>query len=183
MKQVQLFMLSILFIPISAAGQTAQKDTKTEIGNSWKLINENGYSIQYPHNWDLDKSGQMGMNFILLSKQTSPQDRFRENVNLLIQKLAGQNIDLNKYVEVTEGQIKTMVTHSNVLESKRLNANAKTFHKIVYTGEQGEFNFKFEQYYWIQDEKAYVLTLTCEAEQFDTYRETGEKILNSFMLK
>lgn len=177
MKRIQLCLLLTLFMSISAYGQTAQRE------NHGKSINENGYSIQYPDSWDLDKSGQMGMSFILLSKQTSQQDKFRENVNLLIQNLTGQNIDLNKFVEVSEHQIRTMLTKGSLQESKRLNVNGVTFHKIIYTSEQGAFNFKFEQYYWINEEKAYVLTLTCEADQFDNYQETGEKILNSFRLE
>ena len=120
---------------------------------------------------------------MILSKQVTPTDPFRENVNLLIQNLAGYNVTLDQFVDVTKEQIKTMITNSNLVESKRHSENGKTFHKIIYTGDQGVMKFKFQQYYWIQNEKAYILTFTCEAGQFDVYRETGEKIMNSFRLK
>lgn len=180
MKQIQLLGLSLLILSLTACGQSEQKKVQKVIENNWKTITENGYSIQYPETWDLDKSGQMGMSFILLSKKSSPQDKFRENINLMIQDLKGMNIDLNKYNEISEGQIKTMITNSNLLESKRVKANDNEFQKVIYSGDEGIYKLKFEQYYWVKNGKAYVLTLTCELDQFDAYKTTGEKILNSF---
>lgn len=186
MKQFQflgLTLLFVVFVGLIACGQTTQNNTGNEIEKGWKVLDEGIYSIQYPENWDLDKSGKVGMNFILLSKQTSSQDQFRDNVNLLLQDIQGQNINLDKFVEISEGQIKTMLTNGNLIESKRLSANGSEFQKVIFTSDQGDYNLKFEQYYWVKNGKAYVLTLTCELEQFETYRTTGEKILNSFNLK
>ena len=182
MKQTQLLALTFMVFILMACGQKSQKNAANKTENGWKELSESNYSIQYPDNWELNKSGQMGMSFIILSKQTSPQDQFRENVNLLIQNLQGQPINLDQYVEISEGQVKTMLTNGNLIESKRLNVNGSEFHKIIYTGDQGIYKLKFEQYYWVKNEQAYILTLTCELNQFDTYRITGEKILNSFRL-
>jgi hypothetical protein len=182
MNKIKILLLCTV-VSISAFAQTTQKDPQPTTENSWKLIDENGYSIQYPGSWDVDKSGARGMSFMILSKQTSPQDQFRENVNLLIQDLTGQNINLEKFVEISEGQIKTMVTASNIIENKTMNSNGTKYQRVVYSGELNQFRFKFQQYYWIVNEKAYILTLTCEEGQFDTYHETGEKIMNSFRFK
>jgi hypothetical protein len=170
-------------ITFSAFGQTAQRNSQPTIEATWKSIDENGYSIQYPDSWDVDKSGTMGMSFMILSKLTSPQDQFRENVNLLIQDLTGQNINLEKFVEISQSQIKTMVVSGNILENKTLNSGGKEYQRVVYSGDLNQFKFKFQQYYWVIQDKAYILTLTCEAAQFDAYHETGEKIMNSFRLK
>lgn len=183
MKQIQLLALTYLFLSLMACGQTAQKNTEKETENGWKALSEINYYIQYPESWDIDKSGQMGTSVILLSKQSSQPDQFRENVNLIIQDLQGQIINLDKYVEISEGQIKTMITNGNLIESKRLSENGSEFQKVIYTGDQGAYKLKFEQYYWIKNGKAYVLTLTCELEQFEKYKVTGEKVLNSFRLK
>jgi hypothetical protein len=176
-----LFFFAI--ISLTSFGQTAQKTSQPEIEGSWKSIDENGYSIQYPDSWDVDKSGTMGMSFMIFSKQTSSQDQFRENVNLLIQDLTGQNINLKKFVELSESQIKTMVVNGNVLENKTLNSGGREYQRVVYSGDLNQLKFKFQQYYWVIQDKAYILTFTCEAGQFDTYHETGEKIMNSFIFK
>jgi hypothetical protein len=183
MKQIGLFGLTAILLSLIACGETTQKNVESVIPAGWKTMDESGFSIQYPDSFELNKSGQMGMTFILLSKQTSPQDLFRENVNLIIQDLAGQNINLDRYVEISEGQIKTMITNGNIIDSKRIKTSDSEFQKVIFTGTQGQFNLKFEQYYWIVKQKAYVLTMTCEINQFDNYKEIGEKIMNSFRIK
>ena len=172
MKQLLLLGTLILTVNIFLFGQT--KD--------WNSLNKKDYSINYPKDWELNESRQMGTSFILFSPLSSQQDRFRENVNLVIQDLKGYNIDLEKYVEISEGQIKTIVTDGKIIESKRISNQSQNYHKVIYKGKQGAFNLKFEQYYWVIRDKSYVLTLTCEENQFDYYKVVGEKILNSFKL-
>lgn len=183
MKQITLLVFTSLFIASFAIGQTANNSMATANQNNWKTLDESGYSVQYPTSWELNRSGQMGTSFMILAQLSSAQDKFRENVNLIIQDLTGQNIDLNRYVEISEGQVKSMGASANLLESKRLNSKGKNFQKVVYTLNQGLYNLTIEQYYWVEKEKAYVLTLTCETAEFAKYKEIGERILNSFKLK
>ncbi len=187
MKKLHLLGYFALMLAFVACGQSSQKETKTEVNTAiqknWKSLDESDYSIQYPDTFEIDKSGQMGMSFILLSKQTSQQDLFRENVNLLIQDLRGQNINLDKYVEISESQIKTMITEGNLLESKRLTDKNKEFQRVIYTGKQGQFEFKWLQFFWVENKKAYILTFTCELNQFENYVSVGEEIMKSFVIK
>ncbi len=182
MNQFKLLGLTSLFISLLSSGQTINRNPQMN-QKEWNILDESGYSIQYPTNWELNKSGQMGTSFYLFSRQTSEKDQFRENISLIIQDLTGMNIDLGKYVEISEGQIKTMITSGVIVESKRQKSGDYDFQKILFTGKQGIFDLKFEQYYFVDKQKAYVLTLTCEINEFDQYKETGEKILNSFKLK
>ncbi len=141
------------------------------------------FSVQYPQDWELDDSGKMGTSFILFSAVASDKDSFRENVNLIIQDLTSLNLDLDKYVEISESQIKTMITDGKIMKSERITSGANQYHKVIYTGKQGDRKLQFEQYYWVINNEAYVLTLTCEKSQFSAYQEVGERILNSFQIK
>lgn len=180
MKQMKFLGIAILLISLNSCGQSTKKNELTTKPNGWKTMNENGYSIQYPESWDLNKSRQMGMSFIILSKLASKQDKFKENVNLMIQDLTGQNINLDRYVQISEGQISTMLTNVKFTESHRLNENNSEFHKFIYTADQGIYKLKTEQYLWLKNEKAYILTLSCEVDQYEKYKKIGEQILNSF---
>ncbi|NQX81349.1 MAG: hypothetical protein HRT66_05065 [Flavobacteriaceae bacterium] len=173
MNKLRLTVILFIITNLTVFGQS----------NEWDSLNEKDYSIQYPEKWDLNKSGQMGTSFILFSQLTSKNDKFKENVNLIIQDLTGHNIDLNKYVEISEGQIKTMITDGNIISSNRIKNKVTEFQKVIYTGKQGIFNLKFEQYYWVQHDKAYVLTLTCEVNEFKNFKDIGEKMLDSFKIK
>lgn len=157
--------------------------TPSAADSKWLKLNDNQFSIQYPEDWDLDSSKQMGTSFILFSPPESEKDTFKENINLIIQDLNGMNIDLDRFAELSLGQIKSMVTNSAVLESKKIKKGNTEFHRIIYTGDQGVFHLQFEQYYFIQQEKAYVLTFTSEMNSFLHFKVIGEKILNSFLPK
>ena len=190
MRQLQLLGLSTMILAFVACGQTSQKEVKTEVKaetpeapENWKLLDEPEYSIQYPDTFELNKPEQSTGSFTLFSKQTSPQDLFRENINLVIEDLTGQNIDLDRYAEISEGQIKAVLTDANIIESNRMFNGNGEYHKLVYTGSSGQFNFKWNQYYWIKKHKAYVLTFTCLASQYDKYVSVGEEIIKTFTIK
>jgi hypothetical protein len=177
-------LTTLLLFTFIACGQTKESNDKAkEAKPNWKTLDGIDYSIQYQADWELNKSGQMGTTFILFSPLETSQDKFRDNVNLLIQDLSGHNLDLNKYAKISEGQVKTMITNSTLIESKRIKTGSVEYHRMIYTGDQGMFHLKFEQFYWVKNEKAYVLTLTCEQDKFSDFKEVGEAILNSFSFK
>ena len=176
--------IPFLLLSVTVFGQSSIKETgnKTKL-NDWKTFDQAAYTIQYPSTWELNQSEQMGTSFILFSPLESEKDQFKENVNLLIQDLAGYHVDLNEYTEITEGQIKTMVTNAILRESVRVKNDKGEYHKLIYSGDQGIFHLTYEQYYWVMNDKAFILTFTCEQNKFVQMADTGEKILNSFKLK
>jgi hypothetical protein len=183
MKQIKLPLVLALFLFIAACGLTTNNHIPSEIPNGWKLLDNKHCFIQYPEDWEPDSSGQMGTEFILFSRKSTVQDQFRENVNFMLQDLKGLDIDLKKFADISEMQIHTMVMNGKIIESKLLGRGTTQCYKMIYTGDMGGNNLKFEQFYWVRNGKAWILTLTCEATQFDQYKQIGEKILKSFRLK
>lgn len=185
MTKFQAFFF--LLVPLFACSQTTTKqvsDAKnTTINSNWKTFDQPYYSIQYPSSWNLNQNGQMGTSFIILSPKESEQDKFSENVNLIIQDLTGKDIDLDKYTKISEEQVKTLLTNSVIIESKSFKKDNAEYRKFIYTADQGIFHLKTEQYYWVVKEKAYVLTFTSEQNKYVDYVEIGEKIMNSFIIK
>ncbi len=175
MKIISASLLVLLF----CTNVKSQPNRET----GWLNLKEKSYSLKYPNNWELDQSGQSNTSFILLSVLEVAEDLFRENINLIIQDLSGKNIDLAKYTEISEGQIKTMMLNSKIIESELVKTKSGEHYKIIYAGDQNNFHLKFEQYYWVQNNKAYILTFTSEESKFANYKEVAEKILNSFVIK
>lgn len=105
---------------------------------------------------------------------------FRDNLNFIIQDLKGQNIDLNKFAEISVEQIKQFITNSKILQSE---TSAGPKHKIVYSGSQGQLNLKWQQYYWVKNEKAYILTFTADQLSFDKQMAEVNSIMDSFKIK
>ena len=185
MNKIQIVIILIFSISTIVWGQspTDQSESSVKEKIEWKTLTEENYQIEYPGNWEFKDGEQMSAKFFLLSPLSSESDDFKENVNLIVQDLTGYDLSLDQFVELSEGQIKTMMTDGKIHLSERKTKNEQEYQKIIYTGKQGITNLKFEQLYFVINNKAYVLTLTCKEQEFDHYQETGEKILNSFEIK
>lgn len=181
MKQFQVLVIPILFFSLFVNGQTTSLNSVLQKG--WETFNDSNYSISYPENWEFNTNVQEGINFMILSRLSSSTDLFRENINLITQDLGGRNIALETYVEISESQVKKLIPNSNLIESSKKKKNGLEYQKVLYTGDQGGYKLKFEQYCWIKNGKAYVLTFTSEKDQFEDFKDVGEKILNSFSFK
>ncbi|MFT6715647.1 MAG: hypothetical protein ACJA0Q_000274 [Saprospiraceae bacterium] len=161
----------LLAVPLFAGSQ----DNKTQTTDL--------YEISFPHSWITDTSKVMGTDLILFSPLVGKNDVFRENVNILVQDLSAYDLSLDQYVDISVNQINTLITDSKIELNERVKGINGDFYKIIYTGKQGKLNLKFEQYFWLVKKTAYVLTFTCEVDQFSKYQQVGEQILNSFKLK
>lgn len=144
----------------------------------WANFEKDNFSIDYPKDWSLDTSGQMNSQFLLFSK-VEENDTFRENVNLIIQDLKGQDMTLKSFIKLSENQITSMVENGKIIESE----NHGSYQSVIWSGFISGYNLKFKQFLFIKDEKANVLTFTALETTFDAYIETGAKILDSFKLK
>src|SRR5690242_3136564 len=128
-------LLSLLLISVLSFTVRAQ-NTQSE----WKVFNDPAYSIQYPANWTLDKTGTQGVALVINSDPTSMTD-FRESVNLIVHDLRGTTINLDKLVKQSESTFPSTVANYKLIESTRLKG-AGDYHKIVFTGDQGNLNLK-----------------------------------------
>jgi hypothetical protein len=184
---IKILLTTAVLLTLISCGQSTTSEEKEEAKiqriAGWELLEEEDYWIQYPKDWELSQSGQMGTKFMLFSAMENDEDKFRENVNLISQDLGSNTVDLDQYTEISEKQIKTMMTNCTVYESKRMKNARGEYQKLIYAADQGTFRLKFEQYYWIENDFAYVLTLTCEESTFSSFKEIGEKIMNTFSLR
>jgi len=169
--KIILFVFTFLYLTVASA------QTK------WKNIETDQYKISYPGDWSKTKNGYMNTELFIFSQADSDSDNFRENVNLIIQNLHGLNMTMDKFVEISEQQVKTMFTDAKIIVSERLKNNNIPYHRLVYQARQGKFQLKFVQYFFIFKQKAFILTFTSEKAQFDNYYPVAKKILNSFRIK
>ena len=148
--------------------------------NSTETITKNGYTISYSSDLKLDESGKQGSEFLLFTKRTDSEDNFLENINLIIQKLDSQNLDLNKFVEISENEIET---NGKLITSERIKKDNSEFQKLTFSAHLNNFNLKFIQYIFFDNDKAYVLTFTAEENKFEKYSAFMEKIMLTFEIR
>jgi hypothetical protein len=182
MKTISLLTL-LLFSTMPLLAQPSKSKAKEKPKVEWLSYETEDFAIQYPSNWRLMEENSLGALFFLFSPADSVGDPFSENVNLIQQDLSGMNLDLDAYTDLSVRQIESLLPESEILENARLEKNGQPYQKLIYAGMQGENLLQFEQYYWVMEETAYVLTLTCYQSSFAAFQPVGERILDSFVLK
>lgn len=155
--------------------------TQTTTPKDWKHYGTRTFSIEYPANWKLNENPQAGVLFNILAPTDTEKDDFRENVNLITQDLSNQPMTLNEFVQLSEKQINAMGNIAILLSSKRIKTDKGEFHKLYYNYKPTPFQLTIEQFIWIKNGKAYILTFTAEMEAYVKYREMSQQILNSFV--
>ena len=163
------------------------------VTTNWKTLNRNNYTLKYPQTWELQQSENtesgtvispnVRYQFAVLSQLESNQDKFRENVNLVIEDLNGRTVDLATYSQVAADQLKLRMKNCKILEHKITNKGSRQYDKIVWTWDYETVPLKLEQYAWLLDGKVYILTFTIEQSKFSQFQQIGEKILNTFVFK
>jgi hypothetical protein len=189
--------LTLLSCLVYGAISTERAVGKIAIASNWKKIDRVDYSIRYPANWDLQQKedrtpgAPLLYPFTVLSPLESPTDKFRENINLVVEQLKGRtidgvdgkNINLEKYAELSTNQLKLGMRNFQSIETKKIDNSRHKYYQTIFTWDSDPFKLKVEQYYWVANGKAYVLTFTSERDKFAKFRGTGEKILNTFAIK
>ena len=141
------------------------------------------FIIRYPASWQTDDSKKLGAELFLFSPLETDNDKFRENVNILIQDLKGQGIDLAKYKEITDKQLADFGTNGKLYESVIDNTGNIPVYRISYMMVQQGFRLRIISKCFIKNQKAYLVTFTSEFEKFDKYESEAKQIIETFEVK
>jgi len=176
MKNVFIIAISFVFVLFMSCNK------KAEFPADWKMYEEKEYSIHYPDSFKLDQSEMMGSEFSILF-ESETEGEYPENINLTVENLPGSDINLDMYAGIAVPQIESEVVDGNVTENITIEVNGEECQKVVFTGKFEKYSLKWQQYCWIKNYKAYVLTFTSDADEFDENIGVGQMIMNSFILK
>lgn len=177
-KTIIPVILSLLLI--ISCGRNSQP-----LEEGWKQHTDEKYSVQYPSDWEFDEPDREELIFTIQSPLSSDSDQFRENVSLVFQDLTGMEVTLDQYTVISLNQFKRIISNGKIIESSRYSANGTEFQKVIFLTQQdtGSNKLQVEQRYYLQDKAALILSFACDSSELVNFKETGEKILNSFRLE
>lgn len=156
----------------------AQGSTKEDV----QKYADKGFTITYPRHWKNDTSGKMGTACFIYAPADDSTDKFRENVNILIQDLKGMNIELEQYKEITEKQLSVYYPDSKIEESEIRGEGVERSYTIRYSFSNQGLDLNILTICFINNEKAFLATLTVERKRYEKYKKIGEDCLSSFRL-
>lgn len=142
--------------------------------------NEQEFSIEVPNTWELNTESEQGPLFIIFTPSDDSNDRFSDNINLVIQDVRGTNVDLQYYVEYSRTQIQKMIEGFEIIGEEYQEIADLPSYSFEYFGTQNGMKIKFRQHFWLIDEIAYVLTLTIENSKLDFHEKSMKAIMDTF---
>ena len=157
--------------------------TITTTAQEFKTLDTSVYSIQYPDDWKYSDYNSDNGNFMLYTELEGEDDRFSDNVNLVIQDIEGMGYDLASFTKISESQVEAYIENPKIISSDLYEKDGKSYQRLVFQGSMNGFDLKFVQQFYITPTKSYVLTFTSEQNQYEKYAKNASYILESFTLK
>lgn len=155
---------------------------QTQVPNTWLTLDKADYRISYPPEWSLQDPGSINALFFLFSPLQDGTDKFRDNVNLMVEPLDSSMV-WDSLLQQSLEQIKMLITNVQIISDNPQERDGMLWHRRVYTGQVGIFELQFEQHYWLAGDRLFVLTLTAETKSPPALHELGRQVLGTFALK
>jgi hypothetical protein len=134
MKNIITSLLLIIFISCSSFNWSTYTDKA------------NKFSIQYPNDWSKEIRGN---STIFLSPLNGSGDRFKENVNLMLQDLSQQPVTLEHYTDITKESVIANLGKQAIVSLKDATIQGIAAKEIVYNMNMNGNNLRIKQYWFI----------------------------------
>lgn len=170
------FILTVLLL-VACGSQEKAKDENT------LLIDRPAYSISFPKTWDPGISENSAVDLLMKTPPENANDRFMENVNVLIQETGTMKLSLEEYADISEKQLKQVIHSSQVLKKNIFKHNGVKCLELAYDAHQEDFDLAYLQRVYLHKDKAFILTFTAEKNSYNRFEKDVKVIFDSFKLK
>ncbi|MCL6613224.1 MAG: hypothetical protein K6U03_01165 [Firmicutes bacterium] len=168
-----LIIIILINIPITGADE-----------DQLALYQNKKYQIEalYPKSWEIAEE-TFGVQVMFISPFENSDDKFRENVNIVIKELEQTAADLEAISQASIEQISQLITDFKLISYEKVQFSGYESRLIIYSGKQGIFKLKFLQVLVIRNNILYVITFTAQEEAFNRYLPAATTIIDSFKIK
>ena len=136
------------------------------------------FTITAPTSWE-KAEGKMGMTVVFVEPLAGASDTFRENVNVVVEKLpAGMGLD--GYVKACNEALAKMMTNFKEVSSARVKLGENDAQRNVYQHKMGVYDLKVLGYFVVHGGWAYILTCTATVDEYDNHEPAFEDICKTF---
>ncbi len=151
------------------------------IGASAYFLLRKDYTLTCPDSWE-KKTDYMGTDVIYLSPLEDSNDEFRENVNVIVEKLPS-NMGLNQYVDISLKNAGKMLTDYRNLENSAVQLNGLDAQRIVSIYRMGDMRICALSYVIVKGRKAYTITCTALDSTYEKYKQQFEDICGTMKVR
>jgi hypothetical protein len=143
-------------------------------------VTRDDYSIKFPPDWEVG-AGWTDEDVYALAPTDHRDDLFHENVNVLVDDEIG-GLDLDEYYNLSVNGLRMLATDFKMEKSGETELGGIKAKHLTFLHRSGVYSFKVLQYLMIAGHKAYVITCTATAQEFEQYEPNFKQIAESFRL-
>lgn len=183
MKYLLVFtlMLSATFVSAQVTKDTlstTKKDTAKVAAPIINYLKKSAYQIIVPSGWKSDPNcPEKNCTLTAPGDTIGPYDSYTESINIVFENLSSKSYTVDQYADFSKGYLPKVVKGFKVLERKKLKPNVIM---MVYTGEKNSFPQTWRQYYYVKNQKVYIVTFACEPHKYAYYLPIVTESLASF---
>jgi hypothetical protein len=190
-----LFLALVFFIAPVSYAQKAVKPTavvkaipaeNTAVPQNWLSYTDtaNNITVKYPGDWTL-KTSNPKVVFVLTSPLENNDDKFRENINLIVRSLpgGGEGVTLKDISDAVESKIPQAVDNFKLQYSKTVKWQGADAKEVSYGGNDKSSGtaINFIQRIAINQGRMVVVTYTCAGGKDDIYKATALQVINGIV--
>ena len=164
---------------LAASHSGGTSDTSTDWLTYSNSNSDCGFVMSYPSEWTKQEEW-MGTVVVFLSPKDGTSDAGQENVNVVVEDLTANPMSLSEYWDLSLNQISKFITDCNVIESSGTTVAGKPASRVVFTGQQGQYQLKYMQICTIRNNSAYTITYTSEVAKYADYVDIVNQMVDSF---
>lgn len=148
---------------------------------SWKSYSQANITISYPSDWTIKTGNTPQEGFFLFSPRTRGTDRYRENVNLSIEK--NRFPDLKTCVLHSLEKTNVVVSNMRITEKSAVRFQNFPAMKVVFCGNKGTIYLTYSRYYFLHNGQLYTLSFVAESSQLSHYLPTATTIMEALRVR
>lgn len=168
--------VSALVISLGLLTGTSQAQDSKVV---WAKASDPAYRMDYPQNWELNKTQGKGISLMAKAPTDKAGDKFHENISVIVQEFKAGETALS-LGENSIKEIVSLIDGAKLLESEYVTEGEEPYYKGVYTCVQYGIELRYEQRYFAKGSDAYILVTACELSDYEKYAPIYNRMFESF---
>ena len=139
------------------------------------------YTIRNIHGWE-EQSGPKEVDRVWLSPAEGPRDRFRENINVVLEEIP-PGVTEEKYLRISAENFKRLMNAEGDVTYEKTQVNGRDAYVSHVTYRMGGFHMALDSYVILDGRHAYIISCTALKKAYDDYKPKFEEMVNTFSLE
>ncbi|MFT7589710.1 MAG: hypothetical protein ACI959_001930 [Limisphaerales bacterium] len=177
-----IFVLVIFYTVQFFLVSCSQNRSGSNIQADWLEIETPTWSIQFPPSWSSDTSGSHGTYLILAGQPEGEEDTYYETIILASAQISPTINTLELFTNANIDMLKSNMGNWELEESQAVQLANKDAHRLVYTGTNGVIDSRWDQYFIIENNIAWIITFSSEQRRWSEIHPEANTIINSLRL-